>query len=197
MSLAARSWRWSGILRVVVVGLPVSSPRWLLWWGGKSLDAAVESYPALLVEINSLVLLMNPATTTYQRRRTMESPGCDGQGQEMFLFRLIKAAPPGGGARLGRLTTAGSSVQIDTPSFLAPSSRGVVPHLSHDNLREHTAIRGVYVALEDCTLIHPLARPLAHSLTGTAQLSSAGWRRRQCTRTRARCAPSRASRAVR
>ena len=90
----------------------------------------------------------------------------DGEGQaQMFSFRMIKAPLPGRGARLGRLTTAGSSVPIDTPSFLAPSSRGVVPHLSHDNLREHTAIRGVYLALEDCTLVHPLAHPL---LTGLA-----------------------------
>ncbi|KAA8894680.1 tRNA-guanine(15) transglycosylase-like protein [Sphaerosporella brunnea] len=38
---------------------------------------------------------------------------------------------------------------MDTPTFIAPSSRGVVPHLSMDNLRDHTDISGAYVALED------------------------------------------------
>jgi len=69
---------------------------------------------------------------------------------EMFSFRLLPktATATTHGARLGRLVAR--NVQIDTPAFLAPTSRGVVPHLSHDNLREHTDIRGAYVALEDC-----------------------------------------------
>ncbi|KAI5854187.1 tRNA-guanine(15) transglycosylase-like protein [Tricharina praecox] len=69
----------------------------------------------------------------------------------MFSFRLLPstatATATAHGARLGRLVAR--NVQIDTPAFLAPTSRGVVPHLSHDNLRDHTDIRGVYAALED------------------------------------------------
>jgi len=69
---------------------------------------------------------------------------------EMFSFRLLPttAAATTHGARLGRLVAR--NVQIDTPAFLAPTSRGVVPHLSHDNLRDHTNVKGVYAALEDC-----------------------------------------------
>lgn len=73
---------------------------------------------------------------------------------EMLSFRLL--APATSGPRLGRLAARG--VQIDTPAFIAPSSRGVVPHLSHDNLRDHTAIQAAYVALEDCTRA-PRRRP--------------------------------------
>ncbi|CUS10592.1 unnamed protein product [Tuber aestivum] len=54
-----------------------------------------------------------------------------------------------GGARVGRLAAAGGGVSFDTPSFVAQTSRGAVPHLSGDNLRDHTDVRVVYVALED------------------------------------------------
>ncbi|KAF8540323.1 tRNA-guanine(15) transglycosylase-like protein [Trichophaea hybrida] len=64
----------------------------------------------------------------------------------MFSFRLLPSKHIAG-PRLGRLIC--KNVQIDTPAFIAPTSRGVVPHLSHDNLRDHTDIGGVYVALED------------------------------------------------
>lgn len=52
------------------------------------------------------------------------------------------------GARRGTLSLAGRS--ISTPHYLALTSRGAVPHISHDNLREHCAVRGVYLGLEDC-----------------------------------------------
>lgn len=75
---------------------------------------------------------------------------------DMLSFRLLAPAPSG--PRLGRIVAR--NVQIDTPAFIAPSSRGVVPHLSHDNLRDHTAIKAAYVALEDCTRHSPPpARP--------------------------------------
>ncbi|KAI5816964.1 tRNA-guanine transglycosylase family protein [Pyronema omphalodes] len=67
----------------------------------------------------------------------------------MFSFKLL-ATPPQAVttcARLGQLITR--SGKIHTPNFIAPSSRGVVPHLSQDNLRDHTKIPGVYVAIED------------------------------------------------
>jgi hypothetical protein len=67
-----------------------------------------------------------------------------------MYFRLLSSSS---GPRLGRLAL--NKVTIDTPSFIAPASRGAVPHLSHDNLRDHTDIKGIYVALEDCTcLLH-------------------------------------------
>jgi hypothetical protein len=53
------------------------------------------------------------------------------------------------GPRLGRLSFQGRS-SIETPHYLALSSRGVIPHLSQDMVKENTAINGFYSALEDC-----------------------------------------------
>lgn len=66
---------------------------------------------------------------------------------DMLSFRTLAAATTGL-PRLGQLIRNG--VQIDTPSFIAHSSRGVVPHLSHDNLRDHVDVRAIYTSLEDC-----------------------------------------------
>jgi hypothetical protein len=68
----------------------------------------------------------------------------------MFSFKLLTTSPQAviTCARLGQLITRSGKIQ--TPNFIAPSSRGVVPHLSQDNLRDHTKIPGVYVAVEDC-----------------------------------------------
>lgn len=70
-------------------------------------------------------------------------------------------------ARLGRLLL--NNVSIDTPSFIAPASRGTIPHLSQDNLQDHTNIKGIYIALEDCNppplSILPLISSIHHLLT--------------------------------
>lgn len=72
-------------------------------------------------------------------------------GPTMY-FRLlapaVKETVSQPGARLGRLLL--NNVSIDTPSFIAPASRGTIPHLSQDNLQDHTNIKGIYIALEDC-----------------------------------------------
>lgn len=52
--------------------------------------------------------------------------------------------------RLARLSLPGRRI-LDTPHYLATTSRGVVPHLTQDTFRRDTSINGVYVALEDCT----------------------------------------------
>ncbi|KAL7267426.1 hypothetical protein RUND412_009989 [Rhizina undulata] len=69
------------------------------------------------------------------------------------------------GPRLGRFTL--SNVVLNTPTFILPSSRGVIPHLSHDILRDHTSIRGVYVALEDFLEKYP---PLIPSFNANSTL---------------------------
>ena len=51
--------------------------------------------------------------------------------------------------RLGTLSCHGR-VAIQTPHYVAITSRGAVPHLSQDMMRDNTAIKGIYVALEDC-----------------------------------------------
>ena len=69
---------------------------------------------------------------------------------EMLSFTLAQFEVSSMGARLGRLLRAGKK-PLFTPGYVATTSRGVVPHVSHDVLRKHTAIQGVYIALEDCT----------------------------------------------
>ncbi|KAI5799253.1 tRNA-guanine transglycosylase family protein [Peziza echinospora] len=67
----------------------------------------------------------------------------------MFSFQALPlAVTKESGPRLGRMVV-NTSYSLDTPTFIAPTSRGTVPHLSHDTLRTHTPIKGVYVALED------------------------------------------------
>lgn len=52
-------------------------------------------------------------------------------------------------ARLGRISVKGRRT-LDTPNFLALTSRGVVPHISPDVVGEQTEFAGVYTAIEDC-----------------------------------------------
>lgn len=53
------------------------------------------------------------------------------------------------GPRLGRIALKGRRT-LDTPNFLALTSRGVVPHISPDVVGEQTEFAGVYTAIEDC-----------------------------------------------
>jgi queuine tRNA-ribosyltransferase subunit QTRTD1 len=59
------------------------------------------------------------------------------------------------GPRLGQLAVRGRS-PISTPSYVASTSRGAVPHITQDILAKHTSIPAVYVGLEDCKL-YPLS----------------------------------------
>lgn len=52
-------------------------------------------------------------------------------------------------ARTGKLALEGRRA-VETPNFLAITSRGAVPHITPDVLLEHTGIGGVHMALEDC-----------------------------------------------
>ena len=67
------------------------------------------------------------------------------------------------GARLGRLTLSGR-VAMDTPHYVAVSSRGTVPHISQDMMRDNTQIRSMYTALEDCE------RTFEHGVVSTGHL---------------------------
>ena len=60
--------------------------------------------------------------------------------------------------RLGRLGVA-SRKPVATPHYIPLTSRGVVPHLTHDVVRDQTAISSLYIGLEDCRF----------------HLSAAGW----------------------
>ncbi|KAF2436981.1 tRNA-guanine transglycosylase [Tothia fuscella] len=50
--------------------------------------------------------------------------------------------------RLGTLIAKGRT-PIQTPHYIGNTSRGVIPHITHDNQRKHTAIRSLYMGLED------------------------------------------------
>jgi hypothetical protein len=52
-------------------------------------------------------------------------------------------------ARAGKLTLKGRK-GLDTPNFLGICSRGAIPHVTPDVLSEHTEVKGVHMALEDC-----------------------------------------------
>ena len=68
-------------------------------------------------------------------------------------FELLSAATSEAAApRLGRLSISGRR-KIETPTFWAATSRGVIPHLTPDNVANHTAITGAYFALEDCKFL--------------------------------------------
>lgn len=62
---------------------------------------------------------------------------------------------PQNGQRLGKLIVQGRTA-INTPHYLAVSSKGFVPHLSQDMARKSTDIQGIYAALEDCKCCPPM-----------------------------------------
>jgi len=65
------------------------------------------------------------------------------------MFQIIKAAGSALTPRLGRIAIPGRKV-METPHFLAGTSRGAVPHITQDTFARDTSIGAVYVALEDC-----------------------------------------------
>ena len=73
------------------------------------------------------------------------------QDTSFMSFQINERNARGDATRLGTLRF-NHRTPIETPHYIAITSRGAVPHLSQDTMRESTAIKGVYVALEDCML---------------------------------------------
>jgi queuine tRNA-ribosyltransferase accessory subunit len=71
---------------------------------------------------------------------------------EMMSFMLAQFESNSLGPRLGRLLRHGRT-PLQTPLYVATTSRGVVPHISQDVLQRHTSISAAYIALEDCKLL--------------------------------------------
>lgn len=64
--------------------------------------------------------------------------------------RLSSTTGDGGSkARLGELALKGRDA-IETPNFLAVTSRGVMPHISPDAIPSQATFPGVFTAIEDC-----------------------------------------------
>lgn len=73
------------------------------------------------------------------------------QESTLTMFELLKPAVGDAGAsRIGRLVFAGGRRAMQTPNFIAVASRGVVPHLTPDNVAKHTTFDAAYMAIEDC-----------------------------------------------
>ncbi|KAL4923741.1 tRNA-ribosyltransferase family protein [Aspergillus undulatus] len=67
----------------------------------------------------------------------------------MLNFHLLGSSAAVLSPRLGRLAIAGRK-PISTPHYVPLTSRGVVPHLAHDVMRDSTTIGSLYIGLEDC-----------------------------------------------
>lgn len=81
------------------------------------------------------------------------------------VFELLGAVVADGcAARLGRLSIPGRKT-IETPSYTAVTSRGAVPHLTPDNVKQYTNLGAAYMALEDCKLQSRNDPHLNHELT--------------------------------
>ncbi|KAL4870261.1 hypothetical protein BDV12DRAFT_166473 [Aspergillus spectabilis] len=68
--------------------------------------------------------------------------------KEMFNFSLLGSTAAVLAPRLGRLTIAGRN-PISTPHYIPLTSRGIVPHLAHDVMRDNTSIDSLFIGLED------------------------------------------------
>lgn len=79
----------------------------------------------------------------------MQDHGPARLSSSMCSFELQSPNSGANKARIGRLSFR-DRVQIETPHYVAVSSRGAVPHLSQDMMRDNTRINAMYAALEDC-----------------------------------------------
>ncbi|KAL4801629.1 tRNA-guanine(15) transglycosylase-like protein [Aspergillus unguis] len=78
----------------------------------------------------------------------MASDSPPDSSDQMLNFNLLTSSAAVLSPRLGRLTIPGRK-PISTPHYVPLTSRGVVPHLAHDVMRDSTAIDSLFVGLED------------------------------------------------
>ncbi|KAJ5570897.1 Queuine tRNA-ribosyltransferase [Penicillium sp. DV-2018c] len=63
-------------------------------------------------------------------------------------FTVLASTAPVLAPRVGKLAIAGRKT-IATPHHVPLTSRGTVPHVAHDVMRQHTEINSLYAGLED------------------------------------------------
>ncbi|KAH8702116.1 tRNA-guanine transglycosylase family protein [Talaromyces proteolyticus] len=73
-------------------------------------------------------------------------------------FSLLHPAPSVLAPRVGKFVIPGRKI-IQTPHYVAITSRGTIPHLAPDVIREHTSIGSLYLGLEDFLEKAPQATP--------------------------------------
>lgn len=83
---------------------------------------------------------------------------------EMLKFSLLGPSASILAPRLGRLTIAGRQ-PISTPHYVPLTSRGAVPHLAHDVMRDSTSMSSLFVGLEDCMYCPSEMREICVELT--------------------------------
>lgn len=80
----------------------------------------------------------------------------------IFSVQVTPKEIQGDQHRLGELALAGRQ-KVQTPNYFPLASRGSLPHLSQDMMRDYAPVAGIYTALEDCE--SPL--PTGPSFQGT------------------------------
>lgn len=65
-------------------------------------------------------------------------------------FSVVGSSAPILAPRVGKLAIASRNA-ISTPHYIPLTSKGTVPHITHDLVQKETAINSLYVGLEDCT----------------------------------------------
>ena len=68
---------------------------------------------------------------------------------EMLSFTVLNSAPSILSPRLGRLTVEGRKA-LQTPYYVPLTSRGALPHITHDTMKDHMSVNSLYISLEDC-----------------------------------------------
>lgn len=64
---------------------------------------------------------------------------------------VLHPAPPVLAPRVGNFTIPGRK-NIQTPHYVAITTRGAVSHLTPDVIQDHTNISSLHIGLEDCAL---------------------------------------------
>lgn len=77
--------------------------------------------------------------------------GCRGSmpSRGIFSVHVNPIEIQGDQHRFGELALAGRQ-KVQTPNYFPLTSRGSLPHLSQDMMRDHAPVAGIYTALEDC-----------------------------------------------
>ncbi|KAJ9302929.1 hypothetical protein DTO271G3_303 [Paecilomyces variotii] len=74
--------------------------------------------------------------------------GLETLSQQSSFSLLNPSRPSILAPRLGSLHIAGRKPQR-TPHYVPITSRGTIPHVAHDVMRDHVKIDSVYIGLED------------------------------------------------
>ncbi|KAL9128722.1 MAG: hypothetical protein Q9217_002655 [Psora testacea] len=85
-------------------------------------------------------------------------------------FEVNSLSADNNGYRLGHLNFP-RRAPIDTPHYVAVSSRGAIPHISQDVMRDNTRMKGMYTALEDYIEKAPSQRPPVYGFPAAGEES--------------------------